>query len=185
MVDPKQGGGALLDMGPYPSVWAMLALHHHPDNKDKDPQVVNSYQQIYERSGVDLLSHWIVEWKGLAQCRCLTDMTTSGLNDATAVISCEKADLVISYPPWRPEEFHIVPHSEFEPQSDITKRESHKFSVAEGGGMHYEADEVARCIRDGKKESERMPLADSRITQGWLDAVRKQGSTVLKNGVPN
>jgi hypothetical protein len=47
--------------------------------------------------------------------------------------------------------------------------------------MHYEADEVARCIRDGKTESERMPLKESRVTQGWLDAVRKNGSTVLKD----
>lgn len=47
--------------------------------------------------------------------------------------------------------------------------------------MHYEADEVARCIRDGKVESERMPLAESRITQEWLDTVRKQGNTVLKD----
>ncbi len=50
-----------------------------------------------------------------------------------------------------------------------------------GGGMHYEADEVARCIRDGKTESERMPLAESRITQRWLDDVRKAGGTVLKD----
>ena len=47
--------------------------------------------------------------------------------------------------------------------------------------MHYEADEVARCIRDGKLESQRMPLAESRIVQGWFDQVRKAGDTVLKN----
>jgi hypothetical protein len=29
-----------------------------------------------------------------------------------------------------------------------------------------------------------MPLAESRITQVWLDDVRKAGDTVLKNGVP-
>jgi hypothetical protein len=96
MIDPAQGGGSLLDQGPYPSVWCMLALHHHPDNKDQDPQVVNSYQQVYARSGVDAMSHWIVEWKGLAQARCLTDMTASGMGEATAVVTCEEADLVIA-----------------------------------------------------------------------------------------
>lgn len=95
MIDPEQGGGSLLDQGPYPSVWCMLALHQHPDNKDKDPQVVSSYQRIYERSGVDAMSHWIVEWKGFAEARCLTDMTASGLSEATAVITCQEADLVI------------------------------------------------------------------------------------------
>jgi len=47
--------------------------------------------------------------------------------------------------------------------------------------MHYEADEVARCIRDGKKESERMPWSESRIVQGWFDEVRKSGQSVLRD----
>lgn len=89
-------------------------------------------------------------------------------------------------PPWRPETLTIVPHASFEPGS-IKERSSTKYPVAAkgaGGGMHYEADEVARCIRDGKTQSDRMPLAESRITQGWLDAVRKQGNTVLKERKP-
>lgn len=96
MIDPEQGGGSLLDQGPYPSVWAMLAMHHHPDNKDKDPQVVSSYQRIYERSGVDSYSQWIVQWKGLGEAVCVTDMTASGYDDACVVISCEEADVVLS-----------------------------------------------------------------------------------------
>jgi hypothetical protein len=35
--------------------------------------------------------------------------------------------------------------------------------------------EVARCIRDGKLESERCNLAESRIVQSVFDEVRKQG----------
>ena len=62
-------------------------------------------------------------------------------------------------------------------------QESKRFEVPvhPGGGMHYEADEVARCIRDGKKESERMPWDESRIVQGWFDEIRKNGDTVLKD----
>jgi hypothetical protein len=40
---------------------------------------------------------------------------------------------------------------------------------------------VARCIRDGKIESDRMPWEESRITQGWFDEVRKNGDSVLKD----
>jgi hypothetical protein len=47
--------------------------------------------------------------------------------------------------------------------------------------MAYEADEVARCIRDGKLESERMPWEESRIVQGWFDQVRRAGGGVLAN----
>ncbi|CAK9781188.1 NAD(P)-binding protein [Cutaneotrichosporon oleaginosum] len=181
MVDPEQGGGSLLDQGPYPSVWAMLALHQHPDNTDSDPRVVASYQKVYERSGVDAASTWVVSWKDFADATLVTDMTASGFNDACAVITCEEADVALAYPPWRPERFTIVPHASFEPGS-IKERETNEFPATKaGGGMHYEADEVARCIRDGKTESERMPLAESRITQRWLDDVRKAGGTVLKD----
>ena len=47
--------------------------------------------------------------------------------------------------------------------------------------MHYEADEVARCIRDGKLESDRMPWEESRIVQQWFDDVREAGNTILKD----
>nr|KIR84230.1 hypothetical protein I308_05645 [Cryptococcus tetragattii IND107] len=35
MVNPAPGGGPLLDMSAYPSVWAMLLVHCHPLNTDK------------------------------------------------------------------------------------------------------------------------------------------------------
>jgi hypothetical protein len=47
--------------------------------------------------------------------------------------------------------------------------------------MHFEADHVARCLRDGKIQSERMPWEESRIVQGWFDKVRTEGPTVLKD----
>ncbi len=47
--------------------------------------------------------------------------------------------------------------------------------------MHYQADEVARCIRDGKLESERMTHEESRIVQSWFDEVRRAGCTILKD----
>lgn len=44
----------------------------------------------------------------------------------------------------------------------------------EGRGMYWEADEVARCLRDGKKESDEMPLAESVSIMEVMDEVRKQ-----------
>jgi hypothetical protein len=83
----------------------------------------------------------------------------------------------MSDPPYRPERFNVIPNS-----GDASlKRESFHYPPAAGGGWHYQADEVARCIRDGKIESERMPWEESRITQSWLDQVRKDGTSVLKD----
>ena len=41
-----------------------------------------------------------------------------------------------------------------------------------GNGYHYEADEVARCVRAGLNESATMPLADSVAVAATIDAVR-------------
>ena len=41
-----------------------------------------------------------------------------------------------------------------------------------GNGYHYEADEVARCVRAGLTESPVMPLSDSIAVAATVDAVR-------------
>ncbi|WRT65254.1 uncharacterized protein IL334_002197 [Kwoniella shivajii] len=180
-IDPALGGGSLLDMGPYPSVWAMLLVHRNPHNKDKNPKVVSSYQSIYKRSGVDLNSRWIVEWDGLCHGQLLTDLSSAGLQEATAVLQCSEGDLIIEYPPYKPETFHIVPR----PARDlgaIKEKTTHHVPVHSGNhGMSYEADEVARCIRDGKTESDRMPWEESKVVQRWLDDVRKNGPSSTKD----
>ena len=43
-----------------------------------------------------------------------------------------------------------------------------------GHGMFWEADECARCIRDGKIESEGMGWEESCVIMGVMDEVRRQ-----------
>lgn len=95
MLNPELGGGGLLDMGPYPSVWAMLLVHNSPYNTDTAPQVINSHQTVYDRTGVDLTSRWLVQWKGLCQGTLTTDLAAPGLREATAWVQCEEGDLVV------------------------------------------------------------------------------------------
>ncbi|ADV24807.1 Hypothetical Protein CGB_K0010C [Cryptococcus gattii WM276] len=202
MVNPALGGGSLLDMSAYPSVWAMLLVHRHPLNTDKDPKVLFTHQTIYPRSGVDINSRWLVEWKGLCQGMLMTDLDNAGQKDSTAVLQCDEGDLVVACtfppplpfrcadlilhrppsthvdPPYQPETFYIHPRpSRFPgPKGTITSSTTHHHPLHDGNnGMSYEADEVARCIRDGKIESERMPWNESRVVQGWVDKVRKEG----------
>ena len=44
----------------------------------------------------------------------------------------------------------------------------------DGNGYHYEAIEVMRCLREGRLESERMPLNESLSIAQTLDALRAQ-----------
>jgi predicted dehydrogenase len=96
MIDPALGGGSLLDMGPYPAVWSMLLLHHHPLNMSrKPPKIVFAHQTKYERSGVDANSRWLLEWEDVGQAMCVTDMTAFGTHLGCVVVTCEKGDLVV------------------------------------------------------------------------------------------
>lgn len=87
--------------GPYPSVWAMLILHHHPDNKNRaPPKLLFSHQTLYkERTNVDLNSRWLLEWDGVGQALCTTDMAANGNQDATVTITCEEADVCLECEP--------------------------------------------------------------------------------------
>ena len=50
-----------------------------------------------------------------------------------------------------------------------------KFGFPGGGrGMFYEADEVARCLRDGKLESDTLDLEESIVIMDVMDEARKQ-----------
>ena len=179
----------------------MLIMHQHPDNKGKVPKVVASHQTVYERTGVDADSRWRVVWDNVGKADLYCDMTCTLPRDACIVVQCEHGDLVIECesratgdghdagrrrailipaPPFKPSVFYIVPHPDMK-LGKITERTRHEHPIHAGGGMSYEADEVARCIRDGKTESERMPLSESRIVQGWFDEVISKGDTVLKS----
>ena len=167
--------------GPYPSVWAMLILHHSSQNANrKAPKFLTSSQWVYPRTKVDGTSRWLLEWEGMGQALLTTDLMCAGHAPSTCLVQCEEGDLSIEWPPYKPETFHIIPHAK-DRLGAIKEQTTDHHPVHAGGGMHYEADETARCIRAGKIDSERMPLEESRIVQSWLDKVRRDGDSVLKN----
>lgn len=48
----------------------------------------------------------------------------------------------------------------------------------EGNGYNYEVEEVVRCLKEGKLESEIMPLSESLKILGTLDSIRKQWNLI-------
>nr|KIR83366.1 hypothetical protein I308_06258 [Cryptococcus tetragattii IND107] len=144
MVNLALGGGSLLDMSAYPSVWAMLLVHRHPLNTDKTPGCFSAIK----------LFTLALEW---------TSIRGEGFNRG---IECDEGDLVVVYPPYQPESFYIRPRpSRFPGHKDaITSSTTRHHSFHDGNnGMPYEANEVVRCIKDGKIESERMPREASMV----------------------
>nr|KIR49507.1 hypothetical protein I312_01665 [Cryptococcus bacillisporus CA1280] len=85
-------------MSAYPSVWAMLVVHGHALNTDKDRKVLFSHETIYSRSGMDMKLE---------------------VKDSTAVLQCEEGDLVVAHGPYQPETFyiHLVPLASLVPKA--------------------------------------------------------------------
>jgi len=52
-----------------------------------------------------------------------------------------------------------------------------------GGGWYFQADEVARCVRDGKKESGAWTHEKMLLEMEVFDEVRRQGGHVFPPGV--
>ncbi|KAG7575486.1 hypothetical protein FFLO_00305 [Filobasidium floriforme] len=188
MIAAELGGGGLLDLGPYPMVWVMMILHQNPGNKERaPPSSVKGHMRIYERTGVDASSTWIVDWKDVGTAVCTTSIETQMNLERCVTVQMEGGELTVDFPTFRPEGYTITPkpanredadpegEGNANPDANKTQHHSHPVPESAGRGMNYQADEVARCIRDGKLESERCNLAESRIVQSVFDEVRKQG----------
>ncbi|KAJ9118848.1 hypothetical protein QFC24_006047 [Naganishia onofrii] len=187
MIAPELGGGGLLDLGPYPMT--MLLMHQHPDNKTKaSPSSISGHMIPYKRTGVDGHSTWILEWEDIGVAICTASITTQMSSETSVIVQLDSAEVHIDFPTYRPEGFTIVerPSSAAPKEGEVpaVKRIRYDCPIPEtdGRGMQYQADEVARCIRDGKKESERCDLAESRIVMHVFDEVRRQGGYPVKVG---
>ncbi|ORX35584.1 hypothetical protein BD324DRAFT_630742 [Kockovaella imperatae] len=179
IIAPELAGGGILDLGPYPSVWTMMVLYHHPDNKKTPPKLLQSRQTLYHRTNVDEQTTLTLGFEALnVEADLRTSFTCQGLAGNCVAVQCEEGDLIIDFPPYKPTTYHVVPHADV---GKIKEAKTYHAKTHPGGAMHYEADEVARCVRDGKLESERMPWEESRIVQSWFDDVRRAGNTVLKD----
>lgn len=60
--------------------------------------------------------------------------------------------------------------------------EAHDLSFG-GFGLYWEADAVARCLREGLLESPDMPLEETTMTMEMFDKIRKEGGYEYVTGL--
>ncbi|MFE9247723.1 Gfo/Idh/MocA family protein [Streptomyces sp. NPDC007088] len=156
LVDPAQGGGALLDLGVYPVSFAHLLLG--------EPSGVRATALLSDR-GVDLQTGMLLSWEGGAHALLHCGVTGASGTGATVVGSHGRVEI--------PRGFHA-------PESFVLHRAgaepSEFLASAEEGGTGYvpEAAEVMRCLRAGEKESPLVPLEGTLAVMRTLDRVREQ-----------
>jgi dihydrodiol dehydrogenase / D-xylose 1-dehydrogenase (NADP) len=178
LLNPDLGGGALLDLGVYALTWIFMIAYNDPDNKLQPPVVTsamlkNDYTHVDESTNISLVFP-----KSHVSALANTSIRYRSREDDICRIQGDKGDIIVQWAPFRPTSFtiHLKDHISQDNHADHgLDRDGEKVEFKPpGNGMFYEADECARCIRDGKLESSVMPLEESRQMMVVLDTVRKQ-----------
>jgi predicted dehydrogenase len=156
LFDPGLGGGALLDLGVYPVSFASMILGA-PD------RIVAMIDPAF--SGVDGQTSMLFGYTNGAQA--VLTCTSSARTPTRAAIAGTDARIEIDGDFYAPTSFTLVPR-------DGTPS---RFAQAHRGrGLHHEADEVARCLREGLLESPLMPLDETISIMQTMEAVLAQAA---------
>ncbi|KAJ8094436.1 hypothetical protein PM082_010870 [Marasmius tenuissimus] len=184
ILDPKLGGGAILDLGPYPLIWAIIALFEHPSNKLTKPTSITGSILKTPITGVDANTNFTLNFseadlsaQAVLSCSINTNNTGNGV-----AIRYEKGSIRIAEPLYRPQSFTVTYLGKVNGKNAVVKEEKRFFEYIERG-LYFQADEVARCIRDGKIESDVWTHQKSLLEMEIFDEVRRQGGYALPPGV--
>lgn len=153
-----RGGGALMDVGVYPIAFASWVFQ-------QSPSAITGLASLYE-TGVDELSAMTFQYPQgqLAVMSCSINTPTQ----KEARIIGNRGTIIIP---------------EFSKATTATlavigeEPETVKLPL-EGNGYNYEAAAVMQCLRDGKTESELMPLDESLRIMTAMDELRRQWGVV-------
>ncbi len=151
-LDPRQAGGALLDVGIYPVTFARALLG--------DPEVVAAVR-VDADTGVDLQLAAVMRHRGgsLSVLGCSFQADTA----IQALVAGPEGRLVVRAP------FHHSTSIEHRRRSKLVET----FDVGYvGSGYRFEVEEVHRCLRRGLVESPRYPLDTSLGVLALLDRIR-------------
>jgi len=154
---PELGGGALLDLGVYPVSFASMLL-------GTPSTIVALIDPAF--TGVDGQTSMLFGYDSGAQA--ILSCTSLAKSPTRAAIVGTEARIEIDGDFYVPTSFTLITRS--------GERTQHYDEPHQGRGMWHQADEVARCLREGLLESPLMPLDESVSIMQTMDAVLAQAS---------
>jgi predicted dehydrogenase len=151
LLNKQLGGGALLDIGIYPTFISLLLLGYPID--------IQGVTQ-FGVTDIDETTSFVFKYK-----------------EATAILNCTIAARTNSEAWIYGDKGCIQIHSRFHEAKKITLFEDDNEPIdfvfeRETFGYNYEIEEVNKCLREGKKESDLMPLSMSLDLIKLLDEIR-------------
>lgn len=155
LFDPALGGGALLDVGVY---CVSLASQFFGG----EPERVSGLATVGE-TGIDEQAVMALGYAGGGLAMLSTAIRTSTANEITL---------------FGTEGWLRIHRAAFGPRAYTIYRAGQKEGETvevptEGNGFDYEADEVARCLRENKRESDVMPLDETIGVMRTMDRLRE------------
>lgn len=172
LFDRNLGGGSLLDIGIYPLTFISSLLWDTPENGRAFPRITSSFR-INEQSQCDEDATVVMQFDQSKTTGLLTSNIRTDLHRPShhTVVYGEKGHLTIGGTHTsRPTEYTVW----------LKGQEPKRYEPAlPGWGMMYEADECARCIRDGKLESDVISHEESLYSMRVLDEARRQHNYVF------
>jgi predicted dehydrogenase len=193
MVNKDLAGGCLLDLGIYSLTWVFQTMWHTlPQVLQKQggkPKVVGTAMTAEPRTGADEMTTMLLEFpkstpSGMTKAHA---MATAAMrvtfdpdekNSAGPAVRVQgtKGELQVYGPIYRPTRYRLI-----QKKGDVKDEE---FEFPGGGhGMFWEADEAARCWRDGKLESAGMSWDESTLIMEIMDEVRRQGGLTYPEAI--
>ncbi|CAH0996805.1 scyllo-inositol 2-dehydrogenase (NADP(+)) IolU [Emticicia aquatica] len=160
LLNPNLGGGALLDIGIYPAYLSLLFLGY--------PTHIQAISNFGE-TGIDEATSFVLGYK----------------NNATAVLNCTLKSRTRTEAFIYGEKGYIHIEGRFMEAKRITLYEGEnkpvKFSFPRKTfGYNFEIEEVNECLREGRKESEKMPLSMSVKLISLLDEIRQKAGIIYE-----
>lgn len=180
MVNLDLAGGALLDVGIYSLTWVFQILYTTQPKPREAPNVLAAINK-YAETGADEMTSMILQFpKHSSMGIALTGLRAGyehGKNYGPAItITGTKGEIQVTGPAYRPTHYRVIKNAD---PSKVEEVEcpipTDKDRDGWGQGMYWEADEAARCLRDGKQESDTMSWEESTVIMETMDEVRRQG----------
>ncbi len=160
LFNPELGGGALLDVGVYPVTYAIYLMGKLPD------EIVST--AYLGKSAIDEMNVIIMKYKDEGVIANLSSAIT--VNCGTdAVIVGDKGKIVVPYF-WAAQSAKL-----FDLNGNLLEACEIPFDC---NGYEYEAAEVNQCIKQGKLESDVVPLKDTLDIMKLMDGLRNTWQVV-------
>ena len=173
-----------LIVGIYSLTWVFQTLYHTLPPAERKPPKVLSIMDHYAKTGSDEKTTMILDFPSgpqgapsahgiaLTNLRVAADPDGQGSAGSPIRIQGTKGEIQVAHPAYRPLSYSLIKAGD----ANSPQVSEKKFEIPGGAhGLCYEADEAARCLRDGKLESEGLTWEESIVIMETMDEVRKQG----------